>query len=173
MGGQPACPAPFASLFFLLKYGFNDAQSAAILLRLNNRKISMLIKVWHLDQEAAHEKFPDMFMSAIIGFRADDSQAAAVAHFFQQGLYEMVAVVPALGLEEAWRLTNHGDSSWNENPALVACLGSPRSSSVGDLFESDGVWSLCKSVGFKEVDFSMLSPDASAQRPKASSRNMP
>lgn len=141
----------------------------------NNRKTSMLIKVWHLDHQAARDKCPDIFIDAVIGFRGDGSQEAAVAQLFQQGLYAMVAVVPSTGFEEAWHLTNHVDSAWNENPALVPSVGPQRSSSVGDLFESGGVWSLCQSVGFCEVDFSMLSPDATASvtKPQARARNKP
>lgn len=123
----------------------------------------MLTKVWHLDHHAAHANFPDVFMSAILGFKGDGSQAAAASALFHEGLYAMVAAVPSGSVEDAWAMTNHIYGTWNENPALAATPGDHRSSAVGDLFEHGGSWSVCASVGFEPVDI----PSRPAPSPRA------
>jgi hypothetical protein len=44
-----------------------------------------------------------------------------------------VATVDTTDPEEAFRITNHIDSDWTQNPGVRALEGSHRSTSVGDL----------------------------------------
>lgn len=63
--------------------------------------------------------------------------------------YQLVAVVEAGTLEEAYRLTNHIDHDWWEN-ALVRTLATtpPRSTSVGDVLVRHGQAWIVARVGF-------------------------
>lgn len=57
----------------------------------------------------------------------------AVRQAWDRGEYELVAEVQATDVEEAFRLTNHIDHDWRENPGVVS-FGPARSTSVGDVF---------------------------------------
>lgn len=89
-----------------------------------------------------------------MGFRDNGSQEIACAELFAEGRYKLVASVQGDDIDKAWSLTNHIESSWNIDPSpeVLPEQGPQRSSSVGDLFEaSDGRWSVCASIGFRDM----------------------
>ena len=52
---------------------------------------------------------------------------------------------------DAFRLTNHIDSAWQDNPEVESLTDKPRSTSVGDVIElSDGRMMICRSIGWDE-----------------------
>ena len=62
-------------------------------------------------------------------------------------------------MNEAYHLTNHIDEAWHEQQdSRLQFVGKeePRSTSVGDMMNQDGVWYIVAGVGFKEVpDFGL------------------
>lgn len=82
-----------------------------------------------------------------------------VATDFATGNYVKVAAVEATDLEDAYRLSNSIESLWTDNVEVVEkynlqeCKGKfgARSSSVGDVFEVDGVFHAVLSIGFKPL----------------------
>jgi len=70
--------------------------------------------------------------------------------------FETVAIVATESEDHAFRLTNHVDSPWWENPLVVRYKPESRSTSVGDvmmLLELDGVRFLrCAPAGWEEMD---------------------
>lgn len=74
-----------------------------------------------------------------------------------EGNFQLVAVlaipeddVPSM-LEDAFRITNHIETDWTENPEVVRSWGPCRSSSVGDAFIVDGEVYLVDHCGFKKA----------------------
>lgn len=49
------------------------------------------------------------------------------------GMVNFAAIVEANDLEHAYRLTNHIDAPWTDNPEIRLAASRPRSTSVGDL----------------------------------------
>jgi len=67
---------------------------------------------------------------------------------FPEG-FERVAIVLTNDIEEAFKLTNHIDKEWWENPESL-CFKESRSTSVGDVLVSqDDKRYLCESIGWK------------------------
>lgn len=83
-----------------------------------------------------------------------DNQVEQALAAYQGGHYKAVAILgdEQHGLEDAFRLTNHIETAWTENPE-VSVLGGhhQRSTSVGDIVELDGVLHLVAGVGFVEI----------------------
>jgi hypothetical protein len=90
----------------------------------------------HATITAGGEKAPDL---------------AAVA--FSEGAYKHVADVDLDDLEDAFRLTNHIHSVWNENTDahVEPQPGPQRSTSVGDIIERDGEFFLVAPFGFETI----------------------
>jgi hypothetical protein len=66
--------------------------------------------------------------------------------------YTLVALVLTTSLGEAFRLTNHIDSPWWDNPEVDRWENkSYRSTSVGDIIEVQGEQWLCKPAGWEKV----------------------
>jgi hypothetical protein len=61
-----------------------------------------------------------------------------------------VAEVDTNSLEDAFRLTNHIDEAWFNNPE-VKVIKKSRSTSIGDVMELDGKKYIVNDIGFKEV----------------------
>lgn len=79
---------------------------------------------------------------------------------FFRCFYEFVAKVEGDDSDEAFRLTNHIDRDWTENPGVQAAPGRHRSTSVGDvLVMPDGRHLYIAAVGFKEI------PTSEPERP--------
>ena len=53
--------------------------------------------------------------------------------------------------DEAFRKTNHIDSSWTENEGVHAYDDNPRSTSVGDYMMIDGQGWSCESHGWSKI----------------------
>jgi hypothetical protein len=83
------------------------------------------------------------------GFGAKLLPQVAIA--LLKGEYELVAHVAGDDLEDAFRYTNHIETSWHKHPAAcVAPLpGDHRSTSVGDVVVRDGRTYVVAPVGFK------------------------
>ena len=64
---------------------------------------------------------------------------------------EKVAEVNSNSLSEAFRLTNHIESDWTQNPGVEAVPGRHRSTSVGDVMIVDGNRFIVTSNGFQQV----------------------
>ena len=73
-------------------------------------------------------------------------------HCHRDDYYVLVAEVEATSLEEVFRLTNHIDGNWQENPGVrVMGDGPVRSTSVGDvLAHGERAW-VVQSFGFQEM----------------------
>jgi hypothetical protein len=69
--------------------------------------------------------------------------------------YSRVAVVKSDNVDDVFRITNHIESDWTQNPEVVTLIGNRhRSTSVGDVveeFKPDGKKFLCAPVGWKEI----------------------
>jgi len=67
--------------------------------------------------------------------------------------YEMVALVETDDIDRAYRLTNHIDQNWGENPGVWVRYGAKnRSTSMGDVIadmQNDAFY--CDMVGWKKV----------------------
>jgi|GEM_PF-3257750 len=64
--------------------------------------------------------------------------------------FDLVALVEAKSLDEAYRLTNHTAVDWTTNEGVRALVESPRSTSVGDVVEADdGRAYYCRPLGWK------------------------
>ena len=72
------------------------------------------------------------------------------------GEYTCVAHVDDWALDDAFRLTNHIESSWTDNDKVIEINAglSKRSTSVGDIIQSvnNGKLFMVASFGFKEID---------------------
>jgi hypothetical protein len=70
-------------------------------------------------------------------------------------LVSYVATVPTADPEIAYRLTNHIDTNWNENPDILVnkeLTGKPiRSTSVGDILIHGDKCLIVESYGFREL----------------------
>ena len=59
----------------------------------------------------------------------------------------------AAALEQAFRLTNHGDRQWQENPGINARLGvGTASTSIGDVVVVDAEAFQCVAGGWRKLD---------------------
>lgn len=65
--------------------------------------------------------------------------------------HTLVAVVDTDDMNEAFMLTNHIDSDWLMNKKVHPEVHSARSTSVGDLFETDNGNFLVDGCGFKQI----------------------
>jgi hypothetical protein len=69
--------------------------------------------------------------------------------------YKKVAVVETNHLEEVFRITNHIDHDWTDNPEVVGLIvttRTPRSTSVGDVVvDEDGVAHYCAGCGWETL----------------------
>jgi hypothetical protein len=55
-------------------------------------------------------------------------------------------------LDLAFRLTNTISQSWLKNPEIKSQLTACRSTSVGDVFETEGKFFLVQNVGFQQIE---------------------
>lgn len=79
--------------------------------------------------------------------------AFAAAVMFEPERFRAVAEVETAELEEAFRLTNHLEVDWRENPGVTPLVSSRcRSTSVGDVLERDGEFFAVASVGFRRIE---------------------
>jgi len=98
------------------------------------RRHTHLIGVWHLENSR-------------------DADWAETPAAWPVG-YTKVAEIAADDLEDAFRMTNSIDRTWWEVADVVLMTGGrvgARSSSVGDVFEIDGVGHRIASIGFEAV----------------------
>lgn len=117
------------------------------------------MKLFHLDWENGHKHkfhsrltFPGLGTGDSLAKGDDVFDAALVA--FQGGFFHHVAEIEGGDLNFAFRSTQNIDEAWGDAPAEgVKPVGSGpfRSTSVGDIIEQDGVYSLVSSFGFKEL----------------------
>lgn len=86
-------------------------------------------------------------------FRSGINESAR--NYQTNGKFRLVASVNNDDLNQAYQLTNHIDSNWEENEGVIALKTQNRSTSVGDILvrEIDGVREvfLVAPVGFKPV----------------------
>lgn len=68
--------------------------------------------------------------------------------------YDKVAIVEAESMKDTFRITNHIDEPWTDNPEVVKMYKERvRSTSVGDVVEdADGDFYLCANVGWEKMD---------------------
>lgn len=86
---------------------------------------------------------------------------AAVRQALDLGEYKKVATVDTDDTERAFELTNHINQAWTENTEVVAASGDHRSSSVGDLVQTDdGQVYLVANMGFELILVPKLSQRA-------------
>jgi hypothetical protein len=78
--------------------------------------------------------------------------------FASAGLYKRVALVAVPAdiadsnvVEYAYAATQNLDTSWEDNPSLIALSTRNRSSSVGDVFVTDGRAEVVSGIGFKPL----------------------
>jgi hypothetical protein len=83
------------------------------------------------------------------GFRPSLLPQVAVA--LLKGEYELVARIDSDDLEDAFRYTNHIETSWHKHPAHIVTPmpGDHRSTSVGDVVCRNGRTYVVAPVGFK------------------------
>jgi hypothetical protein len=95
----------------------------------------MLFEIYHADEMATYT----------------DAKEKAAA--FPQG-YSKVAVVEARDLCDTYRITNHIDAAWYDNPEVVELLNDQaRSTSVGDVVVDEaGRAHLCACFGWEELE---------------------
>lgn len=102
-----------------------------------------IIEVYHFDMErAAHNEKILYFIRP----KAED-----VLNLVKQGIYTKVAEVASNDLEEAFELTNHIDSSWQENKGVKAFTDRARSTSVGDLCVRGDEVFVVSAIGFEKL----------------------
>jgi len=67
--------------------------------------------------------------------------------------YQKVAEVECENLEEVFRVTNHIDRSWTENPEVKWHAEQVRSTSVGDIVvdEKNNIFS-CENIGWVQIN---------------------
>lgn len=130
-----------------------------------------MIKVWHLNERkllGEIESWSDAdprYLDARMGMRDDGSQEEAARSLKEDGFYDLVAEVDTEDLETAWELTNHIDESWTENKGVKAKAEEARSSSPGDIFETEGGdLFVCASVGFRKIEEKAVAPKAAKPR---------
>ena len=72
--------------------------------------------------------------------------------------YKQVAIVEAEDIEEVFRITNHIDDNWENNPEVLEVIGNGhRSTSVGDIVvDENGVVNRCEIVGWVKVPPSIV-----------------
>lgn len=109
-----------------------------------------MIHIYH----AKKEIFRDSSMGIWKFFTEADCKKA-----FLNDKYFLVASIETNDFDEAYRLTNHIDTAWNDNDdnrMTVYGAGLPkRSTSVGDLMLTDDGMNMVDSFGFKKLqDFS-------------------
>ena len=115
----------------------------------------MTITVWHLNDEAliaavqSQQEETQSLLEIKMGLCKQGVPEQHVLKLLEKGFYIKVAEVETDDLEQAWKLTNHIESSWLENPCIHPLCLTARSSSVGDLFEYEGNFFICASLGFK------------------------
>ena len=88
--------------------------------------------------EVWHKKTPD--------FRDPNEPTVFKAH------YDLIATIKCEKLDDTFRLTNHIDEPWWDNPE-VRTVQESRSTSVGDLVRNvnTDVWSACCYVGWRDI----------------------
>ena len=104
----------------------------------------MKVEVYHLVADetcSAVVQTEQLDLRERITWESDRAAIAAVWRGLDKQLwYHHVAVLEIKGndelevAEEAWRVTNHIDESWNLNPEVLSCDVTARSSNVGDVF---------------------------------------
>lgn len=66
--------------------------------------------------------------------------------------FKLVAIVEAEQVEATYQLTNHIDRQWQDNDGVTyAAEGPQRSTSVGDVVESEAGFYVVAPVGFRQV----------------------
>ena len=82
-------------------------------------------------------------------FRYNEADATTV---YDSDLYDWVADVRARNIDDVFRVTNHIDEAWWENPEIFEYKES-RSTSIGDvIFDvAAGTYHLCMPAGWKKV----------------------
>jgi hypothetical protein len=118
------------------------------------------MKLYHLDWERGHQHefhsnltFPGRGGDGDVLAEGDDVFDSAKTAF-DFGFYLEVAEIDSDSLEYAFRFTQNIDAAWNDAPAegvKPVGKGPFRSTSVGDIVERDGVFSLVSSIGYKEL----------------------
>jgi hypothetical protein len=126
-----------------------------------------MIIVFHSKEDLPHKLRWDINMCGLDN-GAEEKHAAKVAEAFKAGYYEAVAVCNTNDLEDAWRWIQNGvaTDSWclaaDLNhwipiyPDFHLCadgrkLGR-RSSMVGDVFNVNGEYHVCSSIGFTKLN---------------------
>lgn len=66
-------------------------------------------------------------------------------------LLSLVATIHSDDLDIAFRDTNHINQDWTRNTGVTPLVTNPRSTSVGDVMEKQGVFHMVLSCGFKEI----------------------
>ena len=64
--------------------------------------------------------------------------------------FDLVAEVEGNSLDEAFRLTNHIDRAWWDNPGVITHKKS-RSTSVGDIIVTDDGTYRCETIGWTRI----------------------
>lgn len=68
-------------------------------------------------------------------------------------MYEMIAIVETENKEEAFMLSNHIDSNWLENKEVTSYVKQARSTSVGDIMQTEDGLHLVDGCGFCSTRF--------------------
>lgn len=102
-----------------------------------------IIEVYHFDMQKAVHNGKELYF---LRPEADD-----VLDLVKQGIYSKVAEVQSNDLEVAFELTNHIDSSWQENKGVTSFAERARSTSVGDLCIKDDEVFVVSAIGFEKL----------------------
>ncbi|MCV9964448.1 hypothetical protein OIU34_21395 [Pararhizobium sp. BT-229] len=123
------------------------------------------MKLYHLDWEAAGNHSRDL-LATIISPTVINAQGRvleqgnetfdAMKQAFELGFYRHVADIDGDDPNYAYRQSQHIDHSWTEEPAdgvHVIETERVRSTSVGDILESDGVYIVVARMGFQTLSW--------------------
>ena len=114
----------------------------------------MKITIKHL--ETADRDNP---LARDVRFDGSRGNAAAIAALRKAGAFRTVAILDADNLDEAFARTNSIDRPWTENEAAaladaVKAAGGCRSTSVGDILETETAAFMVDPVGFTKLHVS-------------------
>lgn len=107
-----------------------------------------MITVYHVDFDTTEKLDPTMDLYYKLTYRPTPEMIAAA---IVQECYKKVAVVNTNHLDSAYELTNHIDTSWDQNFGVTPVKLGNRSTSIGDLMITDSDLYVVDRMGFTKL----------------------